>query len=259
VTFPDSALFAAATADRRFWTAVAIAVLAGVVRGFSGFGSALIYIPLVAAVYEPRVAAVTLLVIDTVGAAPFSLRACAHCAWREVLPIFIAAAVAVPFGTMALLVVDPTLLRWFMSLLVLSLLVALVSGWRYQGRPRLPISIGVGLLSGFGGGAVQITGPPVILYWLGTTKDVALVRANLLVYFLLLDVTLCADYAYKNVFTPELLALALLLAIPFFVATGAGATLFRGASDLLYRRIAYLIIAAAAIVSLPLLDPLFRH
>ena len=49
---PDYALFAAAVEDRRFWVTLAIAILAGAVRGFSGFGSALIYIPLVAAVYS---------------------------------------------------------------------------------------------------------------------------------------------------------------------------------------------------------------
>jgi uncharacterized protein len=41
-------------------------------------------------------------------------------------------------------------------------------------------------------------------------------------------------------------------------AMAAGAYFFRGASDLLYRRIAYVIIAVAALVSLPLFDELLR-
>jgi uncharacterized protein len=258
MAIPDSALLAAAFADRRFWGALAIAILAGVVRGFSGFGSSLIYMPLVAAVYSPRIAAVTLLLIDTIGATPFAVRAFWQCSWREVLPIYLAAAIAVPFGTMALIYVDPTLLRWCMAILVLALLVVLMSGWRYHGRPRLPITIGVGLISGFGGGAAQIAGPTVILYWLGTKNDVVTVRANLLAYFLLLGLTLCADYYLQGLFTPDLIALSLLLAIPFFVATAAGATFFHGTSEQLYRRIAYLIIAFAAIISLPLLDPWLR-
>ena len=258
MTIPEYALFAAAVADHRFWIALAIAVLAGVVRGFSGFGSALIYMPLVAAVYGPRTAAVTLLIIDTLGTAPFTVRACWQCTWREVLPIYIAAAIAVPFGTMALLVVDPTWLRWFMSLLVLTLLGILISGWHYHGRPRLPITIGVGLFSGFGGGAAQIAGPAVIIYWLGTANNIVTVRANLLVYFLLLDVTLCADYFWQGVITTDLLALSLLLAIPFFVATAVGTLFFHGASDVLYRRIAHAIIAVAALISLPLFDHWLR-
>jgi hypothetical protein len=258
VTFLHSTLFDAAMADPRFWPALAIATLSGLVRGFSGFGSAMIYMPLIAAVYEPRIAAVTLLTIDTVSTAPFTVRAFGQCTWREIIPLFAACAVAIPFGAMALVVLDPILLRWFMALLVLSLLAVLASGWRYHGRPALPLTLGVGLFSGFGGGAVQIAGPAVILYWLGTATSAVTVRANLLVYFLLMDGALCAAYAWQGLFTGELVALALLLTVPFFVATAAGAYLFRGTSDRLYRYIAYVIIAVSAIVSLPLLDPWLR-
>jgi len=73
-----------------------------------------------------------------------------------------------------------------------------------------------------------------------------------------MDVTVCIVYALQGLFTAELVALALLLAIPFFVATAAGAYLFHGTSDLTYRRIAYAIIGAAALASLPLLDPWLR-
>src|SRR5262245_65235757 len=244
--------------DRRVLAARVIAALAGLVRGFSGFGSALIYIPLVAAVYGPRVAAVTLLLMDTVGAAPFAVRAIPQCTWREVGPIFLSAAIAIPFGTMALLVIDPTVLRWFIALLVLSLLAVLVSGWRYHGRPKLPITIGVGLFSGFGGGAVQIAGPAVIIYWLGGNNPAARVRANLLVFFLLTSIVLCVSYFTQGLFTIELIGLSILLALPFCVATAAGAHFFAGTSDQPYRPIAYLIIAVAAVISLPLLDPWLR-
>ena len=258
MTLPDSALFAAAIADRRFWIAMANAILAGVVRGFSGFGSAQIYIPLIAAVYEPRVAAVTLLLIDTAGSAPFTVRAFAHCTWREVLTMYLAAAVAVPLGTLALLVIDPIVLRWFIAILVLSLVGVLIAGWRYHGRARLPIAIGVGLFSGFGAGAVQIAGPPVLIYWLGAINKAATVRANCLVYFLLLDLTSCAVYLWEGLFTTQLLALSLLLSVPFFLATAAGTKFFHGASDLTYRRIAYAIIAGAALVSIPVFDSILR-
>jgi uncharacterized membrane protein YfcA len=258
IDLPDLPALTAALTDPRFAAALGVAALSGFVRGFSGFGSALIYMPLVAAVYEPRVAAVTLLFIDTLSTAPFTIRSFTQCTWREIVPISVACATAIPFGAMALVILDPTVLRWFMALLVLSLLAVLMSGWRYHGRPKLPLTIAVGLFSGFGGGAVQIAGPAVIIYWLGTASNAVTMRANLLVYFLLLDVMLCAVYALQGLFTAELIALALLLAIPFFLATAAGAYLFHGTSDLAYRRIAYAIIAVAALVSLPLLDPWLR-
>ena len=39
---------------------------------------------------------------------------------------------------------------------------------------------------------------------------------------------------------------------------GLGSHFFHGASDRLYRNIAYVIIALAALVSLPILDPILR-
>src|SRR5436853_286133 len=80
------------------------------------------------------------------------------------------------------------------ALVVILLLAVLASGWRYHGRPRLPATIGVGLLSGLASGAVQIAGPPVILYWLGGAAQAAFVRANLMVYFTFIDVIGCAAY-----------------------------------------------------------------
>jgi len=49
-----------------------------------------------------------------------------------------------------------------------------------------------------------------------------------------------------------------LLGIPFALAMWAGARWFHGASESAYRRVAYAIIVAAAIVSLPLWDRFLR-
>jgi uncharacterized protein len=256
--FLDPSVFVAVIADRRFAAAVAIALLSGAARGFSGFGSAMIYIPLMAAVYEPRIAAATLVLIDFVCALPLAVRAVPHCSWREVIPISVAAAVAVPLGTLALLVADPVMLRWTIAAVVIALLAVLASGWRYHGRPRLPATIGVGFLSGLGSGAVQIAGPPVIIYWLGGAGRAAIVRANLMVYFTFIDAIGCVAYLLKGLFTAEVAALALLLGPPFILAMVAGARWFRGASDLTFRRVAYAIIAVSALISLPVFDRLLR-
>jgi uncharacterized membrane protein YfcA len=254
----DPTLFAAIVTDRRFAVAAAISLVSGAARGFSGFGSAMIYIPLVAAVYEPRVAAATMVLIDFVCAFPLAVRAVPHCNWREVVPISIAAAVAVPIGTWVLLVADPVMLRWIIAGVVIVLLAVVASGWRYHGRPRLPATIGVGLLSGLGSGAVQIAGPPVIIYWLGGSGQAAFVRANLMVYFTFIDVIGCVAYFRQGLFTREVIALSLLLGLPFILAMIAGVRWFGMASERSFRRVAYAIIAASALVSLPVFDQLLR-
>ncbi len=98
----------------------------------------------------------------------------------------------------------------------------------------------------------------MLIYWLGTATAVATVRANFLVYFIFLNVMSIVVYSWQGFFTPDLLVMALLLAIPFFLATTAGASRFHGASEILYRRIAYGIIITAALASLPVLDRWIR-
>ena len=48
----------------------AVAFVSGTARGFSGFGSALIFMPLASSIAAPRLVAALLLVIDFVAAAP---------------------------------------------------------------------------------------------------------------------------------------------------------------------------------------------
>jgi uncharacterized membrane protein YfcA len=159
---------------------------------------------------------------------------------------------------MALVLVDPIVLRWFIAAIVLTLLVVLVSGRRYRGKPTLPVTTGVGIIAGLGSGAVQIAGPTVIIFWLGSADTATVVRANLMVFFLLMGAITAVIYLVQGLLGADVLALSVLLGLPFMVAMWLGARWFHGASDLVYRRIAYLIIVAAAIVSLPLWDGWLR-
>ena len=256
--FPALSVFADAVADRRFVAAVVVAALAGLVRGFSGFGSALIYIPLMSAIYEPRIAAATLLLIDFVASTPFSLREFSRCNWREVAPVALVAAVMTPIGALALVFADPVVLRWIISGLVLMLLAVLASGWRYHGRPTLPVMAAVGAASGLGSGAVQIAGPPVIVFWLGGRADAITVRANLMVFFVLLSAAACVAYLAQGLIAADIVVLSLCLGAPYLAAFWAGVRFFHYASESPTAASPMAIVAASALVSLPLFDGLFR-
>jgi hypothetical protein len=252
----DPQFYAAVIADPRFPVAIGIAALAGMVRGFSGFGSALIYVPLISAVYGPRVAAPTLLLIDSIASLPFAIQAMPQCNWREVTPVTIAGVAALPLGVAALVYLDPLVLRWFISTLVLIAVTTLAAGWRYHGRPNLAASLGVGVAAGFGGGAVQIGAPPLLVYWLGGQNSAATVRANIMVYFIMQGALSVLAYIYSGLFTAQTLALSILFGVPFAALLAVGARWFHGTSDLLYRRVAYIIIAVSGLISLPLFDAL---
>lgn len=258
IDFPNTADFLAVISDHRFLAAAAISAASGLVRGFSGFGSALIYVPLMASVYEPRVAAASFLLIDFATGLTFVFGVWRNAVWREILPLAAAALTAAQFGTLILQYADPTLLRWVIALFIAALLPVLMSGWRYHGRPMLVVTIGVGVLAGTLGGAIQISGPPIILYWLGSAHEAAVMRANFVSYFALFAAGSLVTYLAHGLITAQVIALAILIGPLHIFAMWLGGRVFRFASEATYRRVAYVIIAAAALFSMPLFDGLLR-
>ena len=254
----DPSFYASIISDRRFVMAAAIAIFSGVVRGFSGFGSALIYIPLTAAVYDPLTAAVTFVMIDMATGISFVAGAWRQTRWGEVLTLAAAAILSAQFGTLILQYADPLLLRWMICALVAMIVGVLVSGWRYDGKPHLAVTIAVGLFAGFLGGAVQISGPPIVIYWLGSMHDVGVVRASLISYFGLFSAGSVVTYYFHGLLTTTLVALAILLGPLHVAAMWAGGKAFHLATPETYRRVAYVVIIMSAIFGMPLLDRWLR-
>lgn len=258
IDLPNLSTFAHAVADPRFPLAIGISILAGTVRGFSGFGSALIYVPLMSAVYDPRVAAASFVLIDCAVGASFVPGMWRKANWREILPLAAAAIVAAQFGTLILQYADPTLLRWAICGLVASVIVILASGWRYHGRPHLLATLAVGFVAGLLGGAVQISGPPVIVYWLGSAFPPDIVRANFIVYFAVFSLSGIVTYLIHGLITAPVIALALLIGPVQIFLMVVGTRLFHLATEKTYRRVAYVIVALSALVSMPLWDHFLR-
>jgi hypothetical protein len=83
-------------------------------------------------------------------------------------------------------------------------------------------------------------------------------RANLMVYFAIAGAVLVISYIVQGIFTAEGVLLSVLLGIPYLLAIGIGTYFFHGSSDTAYRRVAYIIIVLAAVLSLPVFDRFLR-
>ncbi len=166
----------------------AIAFVSGAARGFSGFGSALIFMPLASSLAPPPLVAAVLLIIDMVAAAPLIPNGWRHADRKAVAIMALGALVGTPLGAYALTQLDPLTTRWIISAFVLALLMLLVSGWRYRGKDHLPIAVGIGGVSGFCSGLAQTGGPPIVAYWLGRPIFPLIARANILSFFAASDI-----------------------------------------------------------------------
>lgn len=228
-----------------------VALLAGLARGFSGFGAALIFVPLGSMLVGPKQAASVLAIVDIIFAAHLIPTALRQADVREVGLMLLGALVGLPLGAAVLSSFEPLTLRWLISALALAMLLLLLSGWRYKGRPHASSTVAVGGISGLFSGIAQIGGPPVVSYWMGTDTPPHRLRANVIVYFAASSVLTIAVYALRHIFDGNSLRLALLCGPAYGLGTWVGGHVFGLATPATFRAITLMLIAAAVLLSLP--------
>jgi uncharacterized membrane protein YfcA len=236
----------------------AIAFVSGTARGFSGFGSALIFMPLASSMAAPQLVAALLLIIDFVAALPLAPNAWKQADRKATAVMVLGALIGVPIGTYFLSRLDPVTTRWIISAFVFALLLLLLSGWRYRGKDFPAISVGIGALSGFCSGLAQTGGPPIVGYWLGRPIVSVIARANILLFFAASDFFSAVSYSATGLITSDAIRFSLLVGPVYAIGVGLGAALFGRASETLFRTICYALIAAAVIIGLPALDGVLR-
>lgn len=237
---------------------LATAFIAALARGFSGFGAALIFLPLAATVVDPKIASPLLLITDAVLALGFIPNAYRQADKREVSIMGLGAALGIPAGTWLLIHTDPIHIRWAVVVLATLMLALLASGWRYGGKPTAPLTFGVGTFAGVCSGAAQVGGPAVITYWLGSHSPPGIVRANIILFFAISTTIAILSYLVGGVMTLAVLKLALVVAPLYALGLFIGARLFGVADEGVFRRICYALIVVAVVISLPVLDGVIR-
>jgi uncharacterized membrane protein YfcA len=232
-----------------FLVAVAVAFLAGMVRGFTGFGAAMVMTPVFSALYGPAVGVALCLILEIVVALPLLPRAIAMVNWRRIGLILSAAIVGAPIGNFVLTVVAPEPMRWVISAIVLGAVAMLASGWRYHGKPHTSATLTVGVSSGFLNGLSGMAGPPVVFYYLAGKDPATEVRANLTTYFVFVDAAAMMVFVARDLVGWSSFLQGLALA-PAVIAGGLlGERLFPLASEVFYRRLAMCLLVAVAVGS----------
>jgi uncharacterized membrane protein YfcA len=228
--------------------------LAGAVRGFSGFGAALVYMPIAGQFLPPLWALITLVVMEIFGPLPLLPSAWRSANRGQVARISIGAIVAMPVGLTLLLAVEPEVFRYLVSALVLILPILLLYGVRLPGPITRPLQYGTGVMSGFVGGFAGLPGPPVILLYMAAGATAAMTRANILLYLVAIDLAFIAILSVSGQMSAVPVVLGVVLAVPNVLGNLAGAAMFRPERQRLYRMFGLGVMMAVGLSSLPLWD-----
>src|SRR5438094_2795359 len=206
--------------------AIAIVTVAGLVRGITGFGGAMLMTPVLSILFGPVPAVVTALLLETAAALVMFPDALPRARWQTLLYLTLPAVVTVPLGGYLLLTVDPGIARKMISAVVIVFSSMLLFGLRYTGSPRVVTSLALGSVVGALLGATSVGAPPVILYLLSGPDPAAVTRANLTVFVTAISVIGLVMLAAAGAITATLAISAIVLTIPFLLATWLGGQFF---------------------------------
>jgi uncharacterized membrane protein YfcA len=229
--------------------AIAIVIVAGLVRGTTGFGGAMLATPVLSILYPPINAVVIALLLETAAALVMFPDALPKARWRTLVYLTLPAVVTVPLGGYLLLTLDPGIARKIISGVVIVFSSMLLFGFRYGGTPRVTTSLALGSIVGVLLGATSVGAPPVILYLLSGPDSIAVTRANLTVFVTAISVIGLIMLTAAGAINGALATTAVLLTAPFLLSTWLGAKLFGRLSDANVRRFALGLMLCVGVVS----------
>lgn len=189
----------------------AAAALAGVVRGLTGFGGALVMAPILSLLFGPAPAVAMVVAVELAGYLQLLPGAARHIRWREVAPMGAAALALLPLGVYGVVHVEPLAMRRAIGAIVTVLAALLLLGWRARRRPGLGAALGVSALSGLLEGLAGTPGPPVVLFLFAGPDSAAANRHQLIGYFTVLDLAALGLLAWHGALDGPTLARTALL------------------------------------------------
>jgi uncharacterized membrane protein YfcA len=226
-------------ADPGVAVAVGVTFVAGLMRGFAGFGSAMLMAPIFALLFGPAEMVVMVVAIELVVSLQLFPQVRRHADWTTLTPMSIAACAAMPLGVWALASVDKGVIVTAVSAIIVGFVVLMWTGWKYRGRRSIPATIAVGAFSGAMMATTSVGGPPVLLYLLSGNDPPAVHRANIVTYYFLTQFLLLVIVLATGVAGWQALVRDVVLFPAMILGAYAGGRLFHGlASERLYRNVA---------------------
>ena len=221
-----------------------VAVVASLMRAFTGFGFALTAVPAFSLMMAPTDAVVLSaslgLVVSLIalpsywGKYPF----------RQLLPLLVGALLGTALGVLLLRGITPRQFQFWIGLAVILACAVLTLYRPVRYRSPGPGWVGAtGLASGLLNGALATPGPPVIIYAMATEPPERS-RALLMTFFLFSGLLALGSYGLAGFITVASPWLALLTFPAMYLGDKLGFYLFRRYGSGLYRRVALTVLFA---------------
>lgn len=224
---------------------------AAVIRGLTGFGLAIILVPLLGLLIPPAQAVVLGILLQLL-IGPVGLAGVMRDAHRaSALPLSLVAMTTTPLGMATLTAVPPDVARLLIALIALGAFALILLPQLPVGHRPGAVAIGLtGAASGVLNGFAAMPGPPIVPFYLRQSLAPLEARASMMLVFFATAIagTLAAWWA--DLLDMNLLRLAILLFVPLVAGNWFGGLAFGRVPAPLWRSIVGVVLGIAGIGAL---------
>lgn len=228
---------------------IAVALVAALgsafVRGLTGFGMAILLVPVLALALPP-VEAVVLTNALSLMIGATEIRSLVRDAERSAWVIGALVVVTTPIGLYALSLTGKDAARLVIALIALSAFVAILLPRRGDAAPGRLATGSVGVLSGLMTGYAGMPGPPVVPFYAGRTLPRATVKASMQLIFTIAASAGLASALWLGILRWELLLFAATMLPMIIAGNRLGARVSGRVSDPVWRGFVGLVLGGAA-------------
>jgi len=224
-------------------------VLAATAQTVTGFGFALLAVPLYVTVLRvpDAVGAVALLSFVNVAMVARSTRG--HVPWPTVRYLLAGSVCAMPFGLALLLGVSGEVLRIAVGAVSIAMAIALGAGFSLPAASRGG-TFGVGVASGLLCTSIGINGPPIVLFLQALQHPPQVFRAALSTFFVLNGFVSLSIFVASGVLDLDALSLSLVALPALLLGNWLGHRLLPRFSPVTFRRLVLTLLVLSASTSL---------
>ena len=227
-----------------------IILIAGFTQGFTGFGSALVMLPLLTLLIGVKTVVPLVILLGVCINVILFFQVRRHLQWKRVHVLLLACVPGILCGVYIL----KSMTTGFLELVIGLVLIAFPAWLMSKGAPERQIAHGwawpVGFLSGVLGGSVSAGGPPVIIYTALQPWGKLPIKSTLVGFFLVTSVVTGGVQAAGGLMTREVFVYFTSGLPALIIGVLTGSYLFGRVDSGVYRKVLNLLLMLLGVVML---------
>lgn len=205
---------------------ISIVMAAGFIQGLSGFGSAIIAIPLLSFFLDIKTSVALVTMLGIIIGLINTRELIHHSQSRRLLPLVISALFGIPIGVIFITSMQENIVLFILSVLLITYSIYSFRGLKLHFLSHPYFAYASGFFSGWLGATLSISGPPIIFYTAAQDWSAKEKKSLLATYFLLVSILTAIGFYISGILNDRVMILFGYSVIPLIVGTYLGIMAF---------------------------------